>query len=383
MKKTDLMIFIMMLGTFGVLSTEMGMIGILPQTAQFFNVSIDKAGLFVSLFAVIIAASGLVLPLVCSRYDRKKVFLLSLGLFVIFNIIGAFMTEFYPALICRLIPAFFMPVYCSISLTAAGEIVPPDEAQDAISRVIMGVSAGMIVGVPIAAFFASFYGFKAATLWFAFVNLLGFIATLIWFPSLPGKEESYSDQLKGAFGGLFFISIIGVILLNCGMFLSYTYISEFLQGVTHIVRLDLTITLFVYGIFSIIGNWLGGKLLSRNANKLVLSIPFMASAVFLILFFIGALKIPVLICIPFWGVLAGIMNDILPYWIVSAVPQAPEFANGVFLSLSNVGGTIGTSIGGWLIVTYATQYIFLGSIAVLMLAFLAVLSRVKIFDVSS
>ena len=77
------------------------------------------------------------------------------------------------------------------------------------------------------------------------------------------------------------------------------------------------------------------------------------------------------------------MNDILPYWIVSAVPQAPEFANGVFLSMSNVGVTIGTSIGGWLIVTYATQYIFLGSIAVLMLAFLAVLSRVKIFDVSS
>jgi len=382
MKKTDIMIFIMMLGTFGVLSTEMGMIGILPQTAQFFNVSIDKAGLFVSLFAIIIAVSGLILPLICSKYDRKKVFLVSLGLFVVFNFIGAFMTNFYLALICRLIPAFFMPVYCSISLTVAGEIVPPEEAPSAISKVIMGVSAGMIVGVPIAAFFASYFGFQAATLWFAFVNLIGFIATLIWYPSLPGKEESYASQLKGVFGGLFFISIAGVILLNCGMFLSYTYISEFLQSVTHIINLDLTITLFIYGIFSIIGNWLGGKLIAKSPNKLVLTIPFLASTVFLILFFIGTLKIPTLICIPFWGLFAGIMNVILPYWTVSSVPQAPEFGNGVFLSMSNIGVTIGTSIGGWLIVTYATQFIFLGSIVILIFAFLAVLLRVKYFKVT-
>ena len=179
---------------------------------------------------------------------------------------------------------------------------------------------------------------------------------------------------------MFFISVIGVILLNCGMFLSYTYISEFLQGVTHIINLDLTITLFVYGIFSIIGNWAGGRLLAKTANKLVLTIPFFVSALFLILFFVGEYSIPTLICIPFWGLFAGIMNTILPYWIVSAVPQAPEFGNGVFLSMSNVGVTIGTSIGGWLIVSYATQYIFLGSIAVLILAFLAVALRVKKFD---
>lgn len=41
MKKTDIAIYIMMLGTFSILSTEMGMIGILPQVAKYFSVTID------------------------------------------------------------------------------------------------------------------------------------------------------------------------------------------------------------------------------------------------------------------------------------------------------------------------------------------------------
>lgn len=39
-----------------------------------------------------------------------------------------------------------MPVYCGISLTVAGEIVPREEARDSISKVIIGVSAGRLLG---------------------------------------------------------------------------------------------------------------------------------------------------------------------------------------------------------------------------------------------
>lgn len=146
MKKTDIAIYIMMLGTFSILNTEMGMIGILPQVAKYFSVTIDQAGLFVSLFAITVAISGLVLPLIFSNINRKKVFISSLAIFVIFTFISAFLTNFYLALICRIIIAIFMPVYCGISLTVAGEIVPREEARDSISKVIIGVSAGRLLG---------------------------------------------------------------------------------------------------------------------------------------------------------------------------------------------------------------------------------------------
>ncbi|GGL59891.1 hypothetical protein GCM10007968_24800 [Sporolactobacillus putidus] len=84
-KRTHLLIFILTIGVFGIINTEMGVIGLLPSIANHFNVSISKAGLLVSLFALTIAASGPTLPLLFSGINRKKVMLLGLGLNILIN----------------------------------------------------------------------------------------------------------------------------------------------------------------------------------------------------------------------------------------------------------------------------------------------------------
>ena len=367
MKNENLIIYIMMLGTFGVLSTEMGVVGILPQIAEYFNVNITQAGLFVSLFALTIAICGIFMPLVFSKFDRKKSFILVLAIFTIFSTIGAFVTDFNIALICRIIPAIFHPIYCGLALTVAAEIVEPEKAQDAVSKVIMGVSAGMIVGVPITTFVATNFGYQYAMIWFSIVTFIALIATIIFFPSLPGKEQTYGDQVSVAKRGIFIISTLGVIFLNAGMYTSYSYISEFLNAITNIFGSELSLVLFIYGIASIAGNWIGAKLLNSNVNRTVLSFPIIFSILLLGVFTFGFMKIPTIILIAVWGLLAGIGNDIAQYWMVSAAPQAPEFANGIFLSMGNVGVTIGTTIAGAVVLSMGVQYVMLAAIAVLIL----------------
>lgn len=367
MKNENIILYIMMLGTFGVLSTEMGVVGILPQIAEYFNVNITQAGLFVSLFALTIAICGIFMPLVFSKFDRKKSFILVLAIFTIFSTIGAFVTDFNIALICRIIPAIFHPIYCGLALTVAAEIVEPEKAQDAVSKVIMGVSAGMIVGVPITTFVATNFGYQYAMMWFSIVTLIALIATIIFFPSLPGKEQSYGGQVSVAKTEIFIISTLGVIFLNAGMYTSYSYISEFLNAITNIFGSELSIVLFIYGIASIAGNWIGAKLLNSNTNKTVLSFPIIFSILLLGVFTFGSMKIPTIILMALWGLLAGIGNDIAQYWMVSAAPQAPEFANGIFLSMGNVGVTIGTTIAGAVVLSMGVQYVMLAAIAVLIL----------------
>ena len=367
MKNENLIIYILMLGTFGVLSTEMGVVGILPQIAEYFNVNITQAGLFVSLFALTIAICGIFMPLVFSKFDRKKSFILVLAIFTIFSTIGAFVTDFNIALICRIIPAIFHPIYCGLALTVAAEIVEPEKAQDAVSKVIMGVSAGMIIGVPITTFIATNFGYQYAMIWFSIVTFIALIATIIFFPSLPGKEQSYGGQVSVAKTGIFIISTLGVIFLNAGMYTSYSYISEFLNAITNIFRSELSIVLFIYGIASIAGNWIGAKLLNSNTNKTVLSFPIIFSILLLGVFTFGSMKIPTIILMALWGLLAGIGNDIAQYWMVSAAPQAPEFANGIFLSMGNVGVTIGTTIAGAVVLSMGVQYVMLAAIAILIL----------------
>ncbi len=367
MKNENLIIYIMMLGTFGVLSTEMGVVGILPQIAEYFNVNITQAGLFVSLFALTIAICGIFMPLVFSKFDRKKSFILVLAIFTIFSTIGAFVTDFNIALICRIIPAIFHPIYCGLALTVAAEIVEPEKAQDAVSKVIMGVSAGMIVGVPITTFVATNFGYQYSMIWFSIVTFIALIATIIFFPSLPGKEQSYGGQVSVAKTGIFIISTLGVIFLNAGMYTSYSYISEFLNAITNIFGSELSLVLFIYGIASIAGNWIGAKLLNSNVNRTVLSFPIIFSILLLGVFTFGFMKIPTIILIAVWGLLAGIGNDIAQYWMVSAAPEAPEFANGIFLSMGNVGVTIGTTIAGAVVLSIGVQYVMLAAIAVLII----------------
>ena len=142
----------MVFGTFGILSTELGFVGILPQIASYFNVTLDMAGLFISGFSFVIMIGSLVIPLIVGKCNRKHLFVLVLLFMSIFSFAGGLTHNFYVALACRIISAFFYPAYISIAFTVAGELVDPVDAPRAVSKVVMGFSAGEILGLPICTF---------------------------------------------------------------------------------------------------------------------------------------------------------------------------------------------------------------------------------------
>lgn len=115
-KRNNLLIIILTIGVFGILNTEMGVIGLLPSIADHFHVSVSKAGWLVSLFALTIALSGPTMPLMFSGINRKKVMLLVLGVFVLGSIVSIFTSNFTVLVIARIIPAFFHPIYISLAI---------------------------------------------------------------------------------------------------------------------------------------------------------------------------------------------------------------------------------------------------------------------------
>ena len=87
---SKLLIFILAVGVFGILNTEMGVVGIIPQVSERFGVSVPDAGLLVSGFALIVAIAGPTMPLLFSKMNRKHVMLLSLGVFSVCNVAAIF-----------------------------------------------------------------------------------------------------------------------------------------------------------------------------------------------------------------------------------------------------------------------------------------------------
>lgn len=376
-KSSNLMLFILTIGVFGILNTEMGVIGLLPSIAEQFNVSVSKAGLLVSMFALAIAISGPIMPLLFSGINRKKVMLIVLGVFVCGNIISVFTTNFTLLLIIRIFLGFFHPIYCSMAFTVAASSVSKEEAPKAVSKVFIGVSAGMVAGVPIASFINNTVSFEMAMAFFAIVTALVFIATVIFVPSMPVEErQTYGEQFSILKKAIIWISIVTVILLNASVFGVYSYFAEYLESVTNMSPNCITLTLFLFGGANIIGNILAGKLLTSNPVKSVLYFPLILGAVYIILFFTGQFSLPMAMLTVIWGILAGgIMANINQYLITSSAPEAPEFANGLFISSCNIGTTVGSAAGGLFISTMGTQYVILVGILSLVLSLATIVVR--------
>ncbi|MFS0654919.1 MFS transporter [Bacillus sp. 179-C3.3 HS] len=361
----QLLILILTIGVFGILNTEMGFIGILPDIAAFYDVHVSTAGWLVSVFAIGVAVSGLTMPLLLSRYNRKKVMLLVLSIFVVGNIISIFTTHFTVLMLARIIPALFHPVYCALAFSIAAESVSKEEAPKAVSKVFVGVSAGMVVGVPVVSLIASVSNLQMAMAFFAVTNLLVLIATLIWIPSMPVQvRRTHGEQLNILTKSKPWFSIIFVILLNAAIFGVYSYLAEYLQSVSQVSANLSSLLLFIYGVANIIGNVAAGKLLTLHAKRIIIMTPIMLSTVYVFLFLAAQQTFLMILIILLWGILAGIGALVNQYVVTSAAPEAPDFANGIFLSSTNIGTVIGTILGGYFISNMGIQYVvFVGIIS--------------------
>lgn len=375
-KRNNLLILILTIGVFGILNTEMGIVGILPLIADHFHISISKAGLLVSLFALAVAISGPTMPLLFSGINRKKAMLLVLVVFVLGNIVSIFASNFTLLLIARVIPAFLHPVYVSIALTAAAASVSKEEAPKATSKVFMGVTGGMVLGAPVSSFIANTTSLEMAMLFFTIVNAIAFIAILLFVPSMPVKERlSYGSQLSVLKKPIIWLSVAAVIFINAAMYGVSSYLAEYLETITNIPGKTISLMLFIFGGASIIGNIVAGKLLTNNAIKSVASFPFVLGSVYILLFLIGQFTVPMALIVLIFGIVVAIGNNISQYWITSAAPEAPEFSNGLFLASGNLGVTTGTSVGGLVISGMGTQYVVLGGFLFLLLSLVFILMR--------
>ncbi|WP_373442605.1 MFS transporter [Staphylococcus equorum] len=380
MKNNNLIILILTIGVFGILNTEMGFIGLIPQIAERFGVSTSTAGWLVSIFAIGIAISGPIMPLLLSKLERKKVMIIVLLIFIISNIISLFTTSFTVLLIARVIPAIFHPVYIALAFSVASDSVNSKDAPKAVARVFIGVSSGMVVGVPIVNFLATQFNLSIALSFFALVNIIVLILTLIFIPKMPTKKSvTYGTQLSVLKRPLTWISILVSILFNAAIFGVYSYLTDYLNIVTEAPSHYVSIILFLYGISNILGNIIAGKLLTSIPQTAIFLLPFALIIIYVSMFGLGSFLIPMAIISIFWGTLAGISANITQYVITSSAPDAPDLSNGIFLSAVNSGTTIGTFIGGIFITTLGSNYVIMVGILACVINILFILIRNKSF----
>lgn len=373
-----LLVFILTAGVFGIINTEMGVIGILPLIAEHFHVTVPEAGWTVSIFALVVAISAPIMPLLFSGINRKKVMLLALGVFTLSNIISMLTSNFTLLLIARALPAFLHPVYVSMAFTVAAASVSKEKAPKAVAKVFIGVSAGMVLGVPVTSYIASEVSFTMGMMFFTVVNALVFVATILFIPSMPVKEKlSYGTQLNVLKKKIIWYSIIAVTLINGALFGFFSYMSDYLRTVTEVSYSVISVLLLIYGLANIIGNVIAGKQLATNPIRSMTFIPFALFTLYICIFILGEWLAAMAVIILILGILAGYGQNTMQYMITEAAPEAPDFANGLFLLSANLGTTVGAAACGAFITFFDTRYSVIGSLLFLAVSIVFVVLRIR------
>ena len=184
--------------------------------------------------------------------------------------------------------------------------------------------------------------------------------------------------LSGLKSKEFILATVGIIVMPIGASIVYNSLPYFLQTVSHVYTYKLSVFLFAYGVISIFGTWLGGKLIAKRDKATLIIFQLVCTAVFLGIYLLSDYLIPVLILILVFGILDGMGYNLIQYIEASVLPDTPELANGIFLSVLNGGIAIGIAIGGFMVDGLGVMSIFLGGIVFLLVAF-AVLVYVILF----
>ena len=355
------------------MSTLLSMVGIISIIQIYFNVSIYLASLYASIFSGVLGFSSLFMPVIFSRFEKKKLILCILFVTMLCNITQFFVTDYYIGLIFRIIPAVLHPIAVSSALTIIGKVDPENT-----NKVVLGLSAGSILGLSITSYLGFTYGYNAAMLWFALIDVIAIILVILNVPTSEGNKESVAMQISHAKSKMFLLSILYAFFLVVGINITYSYIPKFLSEITNVQGEFLFVTLFLMGLASLFGTTFSGYLLQKNSRLTVLIYPIGFVVIMFILGLFVEFPLFALVILIFFGMFDGSSYTIVQYWVTSSIAQSPEFGNGIFLLMFNVSLFSAAMIGGMIIGLQGLSYIFIGSILMLLLSLPFVVLRVKL-----
>lgn len=338
------------LGVIGIISTEFGIIGILPQIAQYYTINIGTAGYLLSGFALAIALTGPFMVLYVSKFDKKKVMMSALGLFLISNFLSCFSPPFSLLMILRILPTILHPAFFSMAIAAATQDVPQKDQMRLTSIIIGGIALAQVTVIPFTTFIASIYTWQLSYIIQGIVILVTFLVIYKYLPSMPNKEvKSYKNQLSILARPTFIAGTALNLFLITAWFCSYSYFADYLSKSKGLSTQEISYMLLLFGVMGVISNFAAGRLLGKH---MALTASFFILGTFLLPFafeYVSDSIISIALVVGFWGIMYGPCFLIGVGYMVSAAPDAKEFANSLQTSFGNLGVSLGTATGGWFI----------------------------------
>ncbi|MEN5301276.1 MFS transporter [Pseudomonas sp. TWI628] len=367
-------IAILAFSAFLIVTTEFLIVGLLPALARDLNISIAVAGQLVTLFAFTVMIFGPPLTAALSHLERKKLFIGILLLFAAANAAAAASSSFWVLAVARVVPALALPVFWGTASETAGQLAGPQRAGRAVSRVYLGISAAMLLGIPLGTVAANALGWRGAFWLLAGLSLIMAVAMWVFMPSVARTAKvDFLKQARIFKEPCFLANVLLSVVVFSAMFIAYTYLADILERVVGVAPADVGWWMMGFGAIGLVGNWMGGRAVDRS--------PIKATIGFLALLALGmAAAVPLaqggwLFCIALglWGIANTALYPVSQVRVMQSVNHAQALAGTSNVSAANAGIGVGAIVGGMTVSNLGIGYLGYVAAAVAVLALLLAL----------
>ena len=263
------------IGGFGIGTGEFVMMGLLPDVAGNFSVSIPSAGHVISAYALGVVVGAPLISVAAARWSRQRLLLALMTFFAVGNFASALAPGYASLIAIRFLAGLPHGAYFGVASLVAASLVPANERARAVGRMMLGLTGATLAGVPLATWLGQLFGWRAA---YVLVGGIGVVTCALISRLVPraGPVEgaSAARELSALSHKQVWLTLgIGSVGFG-GLFCVYSYITPTLTQVSGLPLRYVPCVLAVFGggmiLGNLLGSWLADRALMRAIGALLL-----------------------------------------------------------------------------------------------------------------
>ncbi|SCX33669.1 Inner membrane transport protein YdhP [Agrobacterium rosae] len=254
-------------GGFGIGTGEFAIMGLLPEVATSYGVSVPQAGYVIAAYALGVVIGAPIIAVLAARMTRRVLLLALMGVFAAGNILSAIAPDFTTFTALRFITGLPHGAYFGVAALVAASMAPIHKRARAVGRVMLGLTIATLLGTPLATFFGQMFSWRAAFMMVGGIALL--TVALLWFfqPRDKVQEGASIWRELGAFRRVQVWLTLAVASVGFGgMFAVFSYIAKTTTDVAMMPVATVPMVLALFGIGMNVGNVVGSRMADYSLN---------------------------------------------------------------------------------------------------------------------